>query len=490
MIQTFKAIASFRWKAQMLGYWLIYLSQGAFFGALGPTLQELSYQGNAVSTYNPAFAWHGLGAILTAGFFSEVLIQACLSSKLERSALHLMLGVFSLLLAGWYVALPWVNQAGGSEWSSWFFFIKGCIVAIANVTINKCAAWAAAGNEATTRRVVNSLNGAFAVGTVWGPILGVIQRQTKLELEYLFIMFGGLALVAAFLIFFTECPNPSEEESTSLLRFEEDLRSVPPVLPSPISGSVFLHVKHDLGAANLNPDSYDPEANFIVLLVMIITTLYYGIQMGLAAFLFQYLEVVLGLDYGESLHSYCCAIMCVFWLALALSYSAFTSCFFENMKSLGWLFILNVLSVGTMAAVSFGQHLFGDKYVIPMLTGNLVLFAIVISPLFTGTIQGLTNVVNPDLLARVSSLLVFGCFCGEAFIPLLMGFFMGDYSGSGFGAGTIIYITFVLSICMMLTTGWFWYSVSCKEDAKQKAKAAAAAAPSPPKPTAWTDSKH
>ncbi|RLO04061.1 hypothetical protein DYB28_007162, partial [Aphanomyces astaci] len=388
-----------------------------------------------------------------------------------------------------------------------------------NVTINKCAAWTTAGNEATTRRVVNSLNGAFAVGTVLvrvgipcsfhvltcffvqGPILGIIQRQAKLELEYLFIMVGSLTLLAAFFIYLTDCPYPSGEESASLLgydassslsqtrlytypihsciRFEEDLRSVPPVLPSPISGSVFLHVKHDLGAANLNPDSYDPEANFIVLLVMIIATLFYGIQMGLAAFLFQYLEFVMALGYGANLHSICCSIMCVFWLALALSYSLFTSCLFEHMKSLGWLFFLNVLCVVTMAGVIFGQNLFGPDYVVAALTFHLVLFAVFISPLFTATIQGLTNVVNPDLLARVSSLLVFGCFCGEAFIPVLMGFFMGDYSGSGFGAGTIVYITFALTITMMTTTGWFWYSVVTKQ---QVVDGVGAAAPSPAKP--------
>ncbi|ETW02571.1 hypothetical protein H310_06050 [Aphanomyces invadans] len=480
MLQFVRAIAAFRWKGQMIGYWLIYLSQGAFLGALGPALQEMSYQGNAVSSYNPAFAWHALGSILSAGFLSEVLVQACLSSFLGRTGLHIMLGTMSIALTAWYVCLPWVNQWGGSEWASCFFFVKGCVVAIVNVTINKCAAWTASGNEATTRRVVNSLNGAFAVGTVVGPILGILQRQAKLELEYLFVMVGSLTLIAAFFIYFTDCPHPSGEESASLLGYEEDLRSVPPVLPSPISGSVFLHVKHDLGSSNLNPDSYDPEANFIVLLVMIIATLYYGIQMGLAAFLFQYLEFVMALGYGANLHSICCGIMCVFWLSLALSYSLFTSCFFENMKSLGWLFFLNVLCVCTMAGVIFGQNLFGPEYVVAALTFHLVLFAVFISPLFTGTIQGLTNVVNPDLLARVSSLLVFGCFCGEAFIPVLMGFFMGDYSGSGFGAGTIVYITFALAITMMLTTGWFWSSVVAKQ--RTSTTEAASAAPSPVKP--------
>ncbi|RHY31082.1 hypothetical protein DYB32_003780 [Aphanomyces invadans] len=378
MLQFVRAIAAFRWKGQMIGYWLIYLSQGAFLGALGPALQEMSYQGNAVSSYNPAFAWHALGSILSAGFLSEVLVQACLSSFLGRTGLHIMLGTMSIALTAWYVCLPWVNQWGGSEWASCFFFVKGCVVAIVNVTINKCAAWTASGNEATTRH------------------------------------------------------------------------------------------------------SYDPEANFIVLLVMIIATLYYGIQMGLAAFLFQYLEFVMALGYGANLHSICCGIMCMFWLSLALSYSLFTSCFFENMKSLGWLFFLNVLCVCTMAGVIFGQNLFGPEYVVAALTFHLVLFAVFISPLFTGTIQGLTNVVNPDLLARVSSLLVFGCFCGEAFIPVLMGFFMGDYSGSGFGAGTIVYITFALAITMMLTTGWFWSSVVAKQ--RSSTTEAASAAPSPVKP--------
>ncbi|KAF0684997.1 Aste57867_23026 [Aphanomyces stellatus] len=470
MIQSLKAVASFRWKAQMIGYWCIYLSQGAFLGVLGPALQEMSSPGNAVSQYNPAFAYHGLGAILTAGFFSEVLIHACLHSMLGRTGLHIMLGTVSLLLTAWYVALPWVNQAGGSDWTSAFFFVKGCLVALANVTINKCAAWTVWKNEGMTRRVVNSLNGAFACGTVLGPILAVVVRQCKLELEYLFIMVGSLTLFAAFMIYFTECPRPSgEEESSSLLGLEDDLNSVPPVLPSPVSGSVFLHVKHDLGSAKLNPDSYDPEANFIVLLAMIITTLYYGVQMGLAAFLFQYLEIVMPLSYGENLHSISCAIMCGFWLALALSYSAFTSCFFEKMHSLGWLFALTVLCVASMAAVIFGQHAFGENYVIAAMTCHLVLFAIVLSPIFTGTVQGLTNVVNPDLLARVSSLLVFGCFCGEAFIPVLMGFFMGDYSGSGFGAAAIIYIIFALAITMMLTSGWFWYSVRAKNATKPAA---------------------
>ncbi|KDO24170.1 hypothetical protein SPRG_10598 [Saprolegnia parasitica CBS 223.65] len=474
-VDAIKAIFAFRWKGQMVGYWALYLSQGAFLGSFGPALQEMSSSRDSVADYNPAFALHGLAAIVSAGFFGDILIHKCLLSSFGRTGLHLVLGTLALLLAAWYVCMPYVNRYGGHQWVSFYMILKGFLIAISNVVINKCAAWTVPDNNTVLkRRVVNSLNGAFACGTILGPLIAIVVRMTKAELQYLYGSLGALSFVAAILIFATECPHEDGEEAVSLLGYSEDLLSVPPTLPSPISGGVFLHVSDDLGAARINADSYDPESNFIVLLAMVIVTLYTGIQVGLAAFLFQYLEVVVPLSLGYLTHTVCCFIMFLFWGALATSYAIFTRYFFLGLRPIH-IFLLTILCVLSITMMTSGQYYFGAEYRVHTFTIALVCYATFISPLFTGTVQSLIDVVSDDLLARVSSLLVFGCFCGESFVPVLMGFFMGNYSGSAFGPEAIVYITFVMTVMMMFVSGLLYF----KGTERLAKKKAAANAPDP-----------
>ncbi|OQR86492.1 transmembrane protein [Achlya hypogyna] len=468
-LDAIKAIAAFRWKGQMIGYWALYLSQGAFLGSFGPALQEMSSDRDSVADYNPAFALHGLAAIVSAGFFGDIFIQKCLKSSFGRTGLHLLLGTLAVFLSAWYVCMPLVNRYGGHQWVAFYMLLKGFLIAICNVVINKCAAWTVSNNTAVKRRVVNSLNGAFACGTILGPMIAIAVRVTKAELQYLYGALGAISFVGAIFIFATDCPQPDGEESATLLAYDEDLLSVPPTLPSPISGGVFLHVKDDLGAAKINADSYDPVSNFIVLLAMVIVTLYTGIQVGLAAFLFQYLERVVPLSLGHLTHTVCCVIMFLFWGALAVSYALFTRYFFEGLRPTH-IFVLTILCVASIVALISGQDYFGVEYRVHMIATTLVCYATFISPLFTGTVQSLINVVSDDLLARVSSLLVFGCFCGESFVPVLMGFFMGNYSGSAFGPAAIVYITFVMTIMMMFVSGLLLYT------GKQRLAAKAASA--------------
>ncbi|OQS02000.1 transmembrane protein [Thraustotheca clavata] len=453
---TIRAISSFRWKGQMVGYWALYLSQGAFLGSFGPALQEMSSKRDSVADYNPAFALHGIAAIISAGFFGDVFIQKCMKSSLGRTSLHLLLGTLAFLLAVWYFCMPFVNQYGGHQWVTFYMVIKGFLIAISNVVINKCVAWTVSDNPQVKRRVVNSLNGAFACGTILGPLIAIAVRWTKLQLVYLYGALAAIALVGSILIYATECPQPSGEEAASLLRNEDDLISVPPTLPSPISGGVFLHVSKDLGTATINPDSYNPTSNFIVLLVMLIATLYTGIQVGLAAFLFQYVESVMPLSVGYATHAACCIIMFLFWGALAVSYALFTRYLFTKLQPLHF-FLLAVLCVLSVVSMFYCQDYYGPENGIYALTISIVCYATFISPLFTGSVQTLIEFVSDDLLARVSSLLVFGCFCGESFVPVLMGFFMGSYSGSAFGPSAIVYITFVMTVMLMLVSGLLMY---------------------------------
>jgi len=164
MKQAFRTVVAFRWKVQMIGYWALYLCQGAFLGVLGPSLSEMATHESPVATYGPLFAAHGCGAILSAAFLADFVIRVCLINY-GRAGLHMMLGTMALIITVWMATLPAINRWGGYEWVTLFSFLKGVVVAIANVTISKCAAWSASDNI-NTKRVVNSLNGAFACGTV------------------------------------------------------------------------------------------------------------------------------------------------------------------------------------------------------------------------------------------------------------------------------------------------------------------------------------
>jgi hypothetical protein len=243
-----------------------------------------------------------------------------------------------------------------------------------------------------------------------------------------------------------------------------------PIVPSPIVGGVFLPVKQFGGGAKLNPDIYDPMSNLIVLFVTIFATILFGIQLGLGAFLFDYIGHVLivsgassGSGSGSSLpipiplpflnkdnffFIWDCLLMMVFWTSLTFSYWLFSNYLFHFSLRLFHLFYFSFFCMISSFGILFGAEI-GFLCFIFCLIG----FGFTLAPLFTLNIYCLTRIINEALIRRVSSLIVFGCGMGEIFIPVLMGFFMGDYSGQMYGSVAVSYITFILSICLVGVSG-------------------------------------
>ncbi|KAG6621984.1 Transmembrane protein [Phytophthora cinnamomi] len=234
-------------------------------------------------------------------------------------------------------------------------------------------------------------------------------------------------------------PSPhsyyGRDEHQTLLSFEDPTRRVPTV-PSPIVGGVFLHAKHISGGKNCNPDTYDSKNNFIILLVTIFATVLFGIQLGLAAFLYDYIGTVL--TEGEK---------------LAAAESSSTS---SNAGSVG-----SESENNRDVWHSFGL-LFGAEAGLITFTVCLFLFSSALAPLFTLSIHCLTRVINDQLIRRVSSLIVFGCGMGEVFIPVLMGFFMSGQSGQANGAVAVSYIAFILAITLVGVSGMLLWMVKAR----------------------------
>lgn len=279
---------------------------------------------------------------------------------------------------------------------------------------------------------------------------------------YAFYGLSALTLIPAGILLCVPIPKPRtfQNEQEPLLSAEDPTRLISTV-PSPIVGGVFLPIKHYEGLVDSDPDNYDPASNFIVLMVTILATTLFGVQLGLGAFLYDYIahvltssshpwvnvydnsQYILDHDSSLSLNEWCALLMTIFWAALATSYTIFSMYAFRSINT----FYIVILSVICMIS-SFGL-LWGIELGLPSFILCLIAFAFALSPLFTLSNYCLTRVINEALIRRVSSLIIFGAGMGEVFIPVLMGFFMGEYSGQMYGAVAVIYITFILSICLV-----------------------------------------
>lgn len=438
------------YELQLTAYRMIYVVQGAFLGLLGPSLSyfsklalDQSQLNSPVSSFGPIFAAHG-GAALIMSFMSELVLNVAIEMDIMKNI------IVGLLFSGgvWYACLPAVAGATGNLGVSIYFIAKGFWTALLNISINRCCLWVAGDHIELGRSLVTSMNFAYGLGTVLGPVVALVFDEFNVELRYAYYGLGIAQLIPAVIIVVTANPKPlyDRDQNQSILGFEDPTRRVPTV-PSPIVGGVFLHVKHFGGSANCNPDTYDSLNNFIILLVTIFATVLFGIQLGLGAFLFDYVGHVLTVAKhplpNEDIFVWGCLLMVLFWASLWLSYLFFSKFMFHAFN----LFSIFHLSIVCMAS-SFGI-LFGAETGFTTFVLCLVCFGFALAPLFTLSIHCLTRVINELLIRRVSSLIVFGCGMGEVFIPVTMGFFMGNYSGQTYGSMAVSYILFILSLSLV-----------------------------------------
>lgn len=454
-----------QYALQLMAYRVIYLLQGAFMGMLGPALaffsalalQQAGLQA-PVYAFGPIFAAHG-GAALVMSFMSELV----LTYTTERDFMKQLIVVLLVCSGAWYACLTPVAAATGNVGVGLYFIAKGFWTALLNIALNRCCLWVAGEKVERGRSLITSMNIHYGLGCLLGAALALVL--TKLEVD-MGIAFLGLAIATLFpAVMIAMLPSPrsyyGRDEHQTLLNFEDPTRRVPTV-PSPIVGGVFLHVKHIGHSANCNPDTYDSKNNFIILLVTIFATILFGIQLGLSAFFYQYIEHVLteagklaassssaasASDTGNSQAVWQCAMMVLFWGTLTASY-AFFSRFMFHAKNLYSIVVFSV-----MCCVSSFGILFGAEAGLITFTICVFLFAFALAPLFTLSIHCLTRVINELLIRRVSSLIVFGCGMGEIFIPVLMGFFMSGQSGQANGAVAVSYITFILAIALVGVSG-------------------------------------
>nr|CCA27360.1 transmembrane protein putative [Albugo laibachii Nc14] len=462
---------------QILSYQFIYVLQGMFLGLLGPSLGYFSVQASYVSkiqspvaSFGPIFSAHG-GAALMMSFMSELIISSFIKQDRVKLLLLLLLACSSI----WYALLTTLAGYGGSLGVSIYFIAKGFWSSLLNISISRCCLWITGEKIENGRRLITSLNIAFGIGTIFGSILALILLCFSIELLYAFYGLAVLTLIPAgiLLCFPTPKSGTYQNEQEPLLHLEDPTRVISTV-PSPIVGGVFLPIKHYEGSIDSNPDDYDPASNFIVLMVTILATTLFGIQLGLGAFLYDYIahvltssshpwinvydnsQYILDHDSSLSLNEWCALLMTIFWAALASSYTMFSMYPFRCIHT---IYVL-LLSVVCMVS-SFGL-LLGIELGLPSFILCLVTFAFALSPLFTLSNYCLTRVINEALIRRVSSLIVFGAGMGEVFIPVLMGFFMGEYSGQMYGAVAVSYITFILSICLVGESSILLYMVKKK----------------------------
>ncbi|RLN65713.1 hypothetical protein BBJ28_00016787 [Nothophytophthora sp. Chile5] len=465
-----------QYALQLLAYRMIYMLQGAFMGLLGPALvffSALAMQESGLNApiygFGPIFAAHG-GAALVMSFMSELV----LTFAIEKDFMKQLIVALLLASGAWYACLTPIAAATGNLGVGLYFIAKGFWTALLNIAcvllslLNRCCLWVAGEKIERGRSLVTSMNVHYGLGCVLGACVALVLSKLDLDMGYAFF---GLAIATAFpAVLIAMLPSPrsfyGRDEHQTLLNFEDPTRRVPTV-PSPIVGGVFLHVKHIGRSANLNPDTYDSKNNFIILLVTIFSTVLFGIQLGLGAFLYDYIGHVLLVSFSFSGSSsaagdqedqafWQCAIMVVFWGALTASYAFFSRYMFHAKN----LYSILVFSVVCWLS-SFGI-LFGAETGLVTFTICIFLFAFALAPLFTLSIHCLTRVINELLIRRVSSLIVFGCGMGEVFIPVLMGFFMSGQSGQTNGSVAVSYITFILAMSLVGVSGMLLWMVKAR----------------------------
>ncbi|TMW57846.1 hypothetical protein Poli38472_013320 [Pythium oligandrum] len=438
------------YEFQLFAYRIIYVFQGVFLGLLGPSLSYFSTLAlnnaginSPVASYGSIFSAHG-GAALVMSFVSELVLNVSIEMDLMK---NLMVGL--LLCSGtWYACLPSVAAASGSLGVNVYFIAKGFWTALLNISLNRCTLWIAGDTIEYGRSLVTSMNFAYGFGTVLGPVIACVLDKLHIDMSNAYYGLALAQLIPMGLIIMLPSPRPlyGRTQNQTIIGFEDPTRRVPTV-PSPIVGGVFLHVKHLGGSANCNPDTYDPLNNFIILLVTIFSTILFGIQLGLSAFLFDYIGHVLTVAThplpNEDIVVWCCLLMILFWSSLWLSYVFFSKYMFHAFNTFS-IFYLSIVCMVSSFGILFGTETGFACFVI-----TLALFGFALAPLFTLSIHCLTRVINELLIRRVSSLIVFGCGMGEIFIPVLMGFFMGNYSGKTYGSVAVSYIVFILSMCLV-----------------------------------------
>ncbi|KAG7378951.1 hypothetical protein PHYPSEUDO_009281 [Phytophthora pseudosyringae] len=465
-----------QYALQLLAYRAIYVLQGAFMGMLGPALVFFSalaeQQAGLVAPvcgFGPIFAAHG-GAALVMSFMSDFV----LTYFTEKQFMKQLIVVLLLCSGAWYACLTPVAAATGNVGVGVFFIAKGFWTALLNITLNRCSLWIAGEKDQRRRSIITSMNINYGLGCLLGAIVALVLTTLDIDLGYAFF---GLAIMTAFpAALVAVLPSPhsyyGRDEHQTLLSFEDPTRRVPTV-PSPIVGGVFLHAKHISGSKNCNPDTYDSKNNFIILLVTIFATVLFGIQLGLAAFLYDYIGTVLtegaklaaaemagsGSAAGGIVSNpavWQCAAMVLFWGSLTVSYVVLPRFLFHDKN----LYSIVVCAV-VCGASSFGL-LFGAQAGLITFTICLFLFSFALAPLFTLSIHCLTRVINEQLIRRVSSLIVFGCGMGEIFIPVLTGFFMSGQSGQANGAVAVSYIAFILAITLVGVSGMLLWMVRAR----------------------------
>ncbi|KAG3113610.1 hypothetical protein PI124_g7027 [Phytophthora idaei] len=456
-----------QYALQLLAYRTIYVLQGAFMGMLGPALvffselaQEQSGLAAPVCGFGPIFAAHG-GAALVMSFMSDFV----LIFFTEKEFMKQLIVVLLLCSGAWYACLTPVAAATGNVGVGVFFIAKGFWTALLNITLNRCSLWIAGEKDQRRRSIITSMNINYGFGCLLGAIVALVLTKLDIDLGYAFFGLAIMTVLPAALVAMLPSPHSyyGRDEHHTLLSFEDPTRRVPTV-PSPIVGGVFLHAQHISGSKNCNPDTYDSKNNFIILLVTIFATVLFGIQLGLAAFLYDYIGTVLtegaklaaaqmsgsgSAEAGDESNQevWQCAAMVLFWGSLTVSYVILPRFLFHDKN----LYSIVVCAV-VCGASSFGL-LFGAQAGLITFTICLFLFSFALAPLFTLSIHCLTRVINEQLIRRVSSLIVFGCGMGEVFIPVLMGFFMSGQSGQANGAVAVSYITFILAITLVGVSG-------------------------------------
>ncbi|CAH0480657.1 unnamed protein product [Peronospora belbahrii] len=465
-----------QYTLQLVAYRMIYILQGALMGMLGPALVFFStlatnQSGLAAPVYGfgPIFAAHG-GAALIMSFMSDFVLTYFTEKELMKQLIVVLL----LCIGAWYACLTSIAAATGNVGVGVYFIAKGFLTALLNISLNRCSLLIAGEKGPRRRSIITSMNISYGLGCVLGAISALVLTKLDIDMGYAFI---GLAVLTAFpVVLVAMLPSPrnyyGRDEHQTLLSFEDPTRRVPTV-PSPIVGGVFLHAKHVSGSKNCNPDTYDSKNNFIILLVTIFATVLFGIQLGLAAFLYDYIGTVLikgaklvATETSSSSNSdvksdnnqavWQCAIMVLFWGSLTVSYVILPRFLFHD-KNLYSIVVCAVIC----GASSFGL-LFGIEAGLLIFMACIFFFAAALAPLFTLSIHCLTRVINEQLIRRVSSLIVFGCGMGEVFIPVLMGFFMSGQSGQANGAVAVSYITFILALTLVGVSGMLLWMVRAR----------------------------
>lgn len=321
-------------------------------------------------------------------------------------------------------------------------------------------------------------NMCLSVGCSLGPILVYLYHYMLSPAYFISGLFYtlGSCYVLLSLGLSVKCWNMREGESsllvverntTSLLprdkgdaRDEETRLDSTSAMPSPLCGGIFLskYIPYHTTLENYyevhDDGRYNATGSFLVLLATYVALGWAGIQFGHAAFLFGFVqERMQKYVTQENVYAMTTCVLSCYWFSLMVGLLCVRQLVQYTQRPRIILIVQSIACFGACMVIVYSPAS------LETCVASIFVYGFCISSIFVNCIQALHEALPLSMKARMNSMMIFGAGIGEMFIPMLIGFFMGNESGTTYGSIAVLYVTCVVSFAVAIIAIMIQYTI-------------------------------